>query len=105
MDVQKLIATGKIRRTIILNGFKFELSTPPMSRLANLQTDNQFMNIAQFVDKIDDEDFTAVDAKPKLSEILAQLQPGLMTKIAEACNAMTEEQNKAITGMFSEGKS
>jgi hypothetical protein len=102
-DLQKLITTGKVTRAMTINGIALALSTPAMGRIAD--PTKQFENIAEFVDKIGDRDCTAPAAKAEVTDTLRQMQAGVIAKIAEACNEMTEEQNALIKDLFETKKS
>ena len=103
MDTQKLVMIGKINRDLTVLGITIKLSTPAMG-LISTEAD-AMTNLAQFVEQIDDKVYSAPETKLEVVRLLRQLQPGVVAKIAEVCNKMTEEQNHAIEGMFSDPKS
>jgi len=103
MDTQKLVMIGKISKDLTVLGITIKLSTPAMG-LISTEAD-AMTNLAQFVEQIDDKVYSAPETKLEVVRLLRQLQPGVVAKIAEVCNKMTEEQNHAIEGMFSDPKS
>lgn len=104
MDTQKLIMFGKVTRELQIPGIAtFKFSTPAMGVLS-VEAD-AMTNLAQFVEQIDDKMCSTPQAKVEVVNLLRQLQPAVVAKIAEVCNKMTEEQNRAVEGMFNDPKS
>jgi hypothetical protein len=99
MDLQKLIMAGRVEQTVNIKDVgDIVLATPPGGVL---QGEEPFMNVAQFIIKIGDQDVSMPEKKPEVVNLLKAMQVSIFAKLATTCGEMTKEQQDFVEGLYS----
>ena len=103
MDIRQLLTIGKIQKVVELTlpagKMTIHLETPPIDQL---QVDiGPYATVAQYVTKIDDQEFSTPESKKELAEVFSKLQVAAFSKLVDACNAINKEQEATTQEIFS----